>query len=104
MRWNVFLVLIGLAALLSTSSLLGGLRHALARREKAESEVDPREAERRRIREALGDAVGSIDLSLWPEHLRPKPGQPDRDTLRRSMPRSERPAWHDIREDRDAGY
>ena len=100
------MVMVGLATMVSTASLLTAMRHALARREKAEPErdLDPQEAERRRIREALGDAVGSLDLSLWPEHLRPRPGLPDRDTLRRSMPKSERSAWIDLREDRDAGH
>ena len=96
------IIVVAAGAILSTASLLTAVRHAL-RREKPEPDLDPREAERQRIREALGDAVGSINLSLWPEHMRPRPGLPDRDTLRRSLPRSERSAWLDLREDRDAG-
>ncbi len=98
---SLTLVIIVLGAL-STASLLAGLRHAL-RRERRVPDLDPREAERRRIREALGDLLAPpIDYSMWPEHLRPTPDMPDRDTLRRSLPRSARPAWMDIREDRDA--
>ena len=55
-----------------------------------------------RIREALGDIVRPLDLSKWPEHLRPGPDTPDRDTLRNSLPRSARPVWMDLREERDA--
>lgn len=104
MKKNATVILAGLLALLSTASLLAGLRHALGRREKRETPESRREAERRRIREAMGDMLGTIDPEMWPEHLRPGPGLPDRDTLRRSLPRSARPAWVDIREDRDAGW
>jgi len=106
MKKNLVLVLIGVAAALSTASLLAGLRHALGRREKAELPDDPLEAERKRIREALGDILAPpIDFSLWPEHLRPRPDLPDRDTLRARIKPIERQAWQDIREDRDArGY
>ena len=90
--------------LLSMASIIAGLRHAL-RRERRETVpvLDPREAERRRIRAALGDLVGPpIDLNDWPEHLRPHPDLPDRDTLRNSITPLSRPIWQDIREDRDA--
>ncbi len=103
MRKRTLLVaLVGVGMLLSTASLLAGLRHALGRREHAEPDLDPREAERRRIREALGDVVAPLDLSQWPEHLRGGADLPDRDTLRRSMPRTDRPAWHILREERDS--
>jgi hypothetical protein len=89
-------------ALLFTASLLAGLRHALGRRAHPESELTPRELERKRIREAMGDLLAPpIDFNNWPEHLRPYPGMPDRDTLRRSITPIDRPAWVDIREDRD---
>jgi hypothetical protein len=104
---NSLVALVGLAAMLSMASLLTAVRHALTRREKAppEPDLDPREAERRRIREALGDMLAPpIDLNDWPERFRPRPGLPDRDTLRRSLPRSNRPAWHDIREERESGW
>ncbi len=42
---------------LSTVSLLAGIRRALGKRETVEPELPPREAERRRIREALGDML-----------------------------------------------
>ena len=103
---NSLVALVGLAAMLSTASLLTAVRHALARREKAppEPDLDPQEAERRRIREALGDMLAPpIDLNDWPERFRPRPGLPDRDTLRARIKPIERQAWQDIREDRDSG-
>lgn len=104
MRRGYLLVAAVLGVALSTASLLAGLRQALGRRAPHQPPLSPREAERRRIREALGDMLAPpIDFNNWPEHLRPTADMPDRDTLRRSLPRSKRPAWHDIREDRDAG-
>lgn len=103
MRRIYLTVATALVAVLSSASLLAGIRHALGKREQVEPELSPRELERRRMREAMGDLLAPpIDFNDWPEHLRPKPGMPDRDTLRRSLPRSDRPAWQDIREDRDA--
>jgi hypothetical protein len=103
MRRSYLVVAAAFVAVLSSASLLAGIRHALGKREQIEPELSPRELERRRIREAMGDLLAPpLDLSKWPEHLRPKPGMLDRDTLRRSMPRSDRPAWLDLREDRDA--
>ncbi|MEX0750228.1 MAG: hypothetical protein WD359_05405 [Dehalococcoidia bacterium] len=97
-------ILLGALAVLSSASILAGLRHAFGNRDKGEREpLDPREAERQRIRKALGDVGSPLDLSEWPEHLRPRPDTPDRDTLRNSLPRSERPVWMDLREERDAG-
>ena len=90
-----------IVAVLSTASLLAGLRHAL-RRERREPELDPREAERRRVREALGDMLAPpIDYNMLPEHLRPTPDTPDRDTLRRSLPRLDPPLSQTIRDERD---
>jgi hypothetical protein len=103
MRRSYLLAAAVLVAALSTASLLAGIRHALGKRESVKPQLTPREEERRRIREALGDMLAPpIDFNNWPEHLRPTADMPDRDTLRRSLPRSKRPAWHDIREDRDA--
>ncbi|HYM16491.1 MAG TPA: hypothetical protein VEZ14_13120 [Dehalococcoidia bacterium] len=104
MKKQLLLVLAGALALLSTASLLAGLRHALHRREKRVpvAPESTREAERRRIREALGDMLAPPpDLSQWPEHLRPTPDMPDRDTLRRSMPRLNPPLSQTIRDERD---
>ena len=104
-RRYTLIVVAAIAALASTASLIAGLRHALRREHAAEPPLDEREAERQRIREALGDLLAPpIDFNDWPEYLRPRPDLPDADTLRRSLPYTERPAWHDIREDRDAGY
>jgi hypothetical protein len=85
------------AALASTASLIAGLRHAL-RREHADNTL----SDLQQIREELGARVGRIDPKDFPEYLRPRPDLPDADTLRRSLPYNDRPAWHDIREDRDA--
>jgi len=96
-----------LAALLATASLLASLRHALRRerRHAPDTAEGRREEEWRRIREALGDVVRPLDLSMWPEHLKGRADLPDRDTLRASIPPIDRPAWVDIREDRDVrGY
>lgn len=102
MRRSYLLAAAVIVAALSTASLLAGIRHALGKRETAEPELTPRELERRRIREAMGDLLAPpLDLSKWPEHLRPKPGMPDRDTLRRSMPRLDPPLSQTIREERD---
>jgi hypothetical protein len=96
-------LLIAVIGLLSTASILAVIRQRLGHRDDARTPEQKREAERKRIREALGDILAPpIDLNDWPEHLRPRPGLPDTDTIRKSMPRSERPAWHDLREDRDA--
>lgn len=96
-------LLITVIAALSTASFLAGLRNAFGHRDGRDREPqDQREAERQRIREALGDIVRPLDLSKWPEHLRPGPDTPDRDTLRNSLPRSARPVWMDLREERDA--
>ena len=100
MRRNIALVLVGLAALLSTASLLGVLRHALAR-EKAEPEVDPLEAERKRVRAAMGDALADLNVDHYPENLRPRPGLPDRDTVRGLMPVLDPPLSRTISEERD---
>ena len=86
-----WLGLMGLVAL-STASLLAGLRHALGRREQPASAQDAQDSDRAKIQKVLGDVVRPLDLSVWPEHLRPRPGMPDRDTLRRSLSRSSRPA------------
>jgi hypothetical protein len=91
-----------LGGVLLTASLLAGLRQALGRREKSEAEVMPDEREYSRIRKVMGGALGSIDPDDFPEHLRPTPGLPGRDALRRSLTPIDRPAWQDIREDRDA--
>lgn len=102
MRRSYLVVAAALVAVLSSASLLAGIRHALGKRELSEPELSPRELERRRMREALGDLLAPpLDLSKWPERLRPKPGMPDRDTLRRSMPRLEPPLSQTIREERD---
>jgi hypothetical protein len=84
--------------------LLAGIRRALGRREAAKPELTPREAERRRIREVLGDLLAPpIDFNKWPAHLRPMPDMPDRDTVRKSMPRLDPPLSQTSREERDEG-
>jgi hypothetical protein len=96
-------LLVAALAIASTASILAGLRHAFGHREKRDEPADPREAERARIREAMGDLLAPpLDLSKWPEHLRPGPNTPDRDKLRERMKRFDRPIWMDIREDRDS--
>jgi hypothetical protein len=94
-------VLVAAIATLSTASILAGLRHALGRDKRPPE--DEREAERRRIREHLGDIVKPLDLSDWPDRLRGREDLPDRDTLRSRVRPIDRPAWVDIREERDAG-
>jgi hypothetical protein len=102
MRRNYLLAIAVIVAALSTASLLAGIRHALGKRETVQPELTPHEAELRRIREALGDMLAPpIDFSNWPEHLRPTPDMPDRDTLRGSMPKLSPPLSQTIREDRD---
>jgi hypothetical protein len=97
-------LLVAALAIVSTASILTGLRHAFGRRDRRDEPADPCEAERARIREALGDLLAPpLDLSKWPEHLRPGPDTPDRDTLRNSLPKSDRPIWMDLREERDSG-
>jgi len=96
-------LLLVIAAVASTASILATIRHAL-RRDRGVSPEELREAERRRIREGMGDLLAEpLDLSEWPPHLRPSPDLPDRDTLRNQMRRFDRPAWMDLREERDAG-
>ena len=91
-----------MVAVLSTASLLAWIRRALGKRETVEPELPPREAERRRIREALGDMLAPpINFNNWPEHLRPTLDMPDRDTLRASMPKLDPPLSQTIREERD---
>jgi len=97
-----YLLAAAIVAALSTASLLAGIRHALGKRETVEPDLTPRESERRRIGEALGDMLAPpIDFNNWPEHLRPTPDMPDRDTLRRSMPKLDPPLSQTIREERD---
>jgi hypothetical protein len=104
-RKTVVGILIGAVALASCASIIASLRHALGRREKRAPEHDALEAERAKIQAALGDRVAPLDLSMWPERLRGRPELPDRDTLRNSITPIDRPAWVDVREDRDArGY
>ena len=97
-------LLVATLAIASTASILAGLRHAFGHRDKREEPDDPREAERARISEALGDVVKPLALSEWPERLRGRSDLPDRDTLRNSLPPSEHPIWLDLREERDSGY
>ena len=102
MRRRYALAALVVVAALSTASLLAGIRHALGRREHAEPELTPRELERQRIREAMGDLLAApIDFNNWPEHLRPTPDMPDRDALRDSMPKLDPPLSQTIREERD---
>jgi hypothetical protein len=102
MRRSYLLAAAVIVAALSTASLLAGIRHALGKRETAEPELTPLEAERRRIREAMGDLLAPpIDFNNWPERLRPTPDMPDRDTLRKSMPKLDPPLSQTIREERD---
>ena len=102
MKTKPVLALVAVAALLSTASILAGLRHRLARHDNPapKPEPDPREAERLRIEKALGHLVVKFDPNLYAQFLK-NPNLPDRDTLRRSQPRSNRPAWWDLREERD---
>ena len=97
------MALLAVAALLSTASILAGLRHKLGRHESAspDTEQDPQEAERLRIEAALGHMIVKFDPALYASNLERAKRLPDRDTLRRSMPKSNRPAWWDLREDRD---
>jgi len=103
MKWNkvpgLALVLVGLA---STASLLAGLRHALRREKRVEPQLTALEAERRRIREALGDMLAPpIDFSEWPEHLRPSAGVPtDWRAYMRSLPELHPPLSQTVMEDR----
>ncbi len=91
-------------ALLASASLLAGIRHALGKREQMEPELTPRERERQRMSEAMGDLLAPpLDLSKWPEHLQPKPGMPDRDALRRSMPVLDPPLSQTIIDEREEG-
>lgn len=100
-RVSPVVILLAVAALASMASLLAGLRHALRGREKPEHDIDPKD-ERARIRAAMGDMLApSIDFSLYPERLRPRPGMPDRDTLRQSMPILDPPLSQTVREERD---
>ena len=95
------ILLLCAATVASTASLVAGLRHALSRHRRTDDAPVVHDDERRRLRAALKDMIVDVDLDAWPAHLRPTADMPDRDTLRRSLPRSNRPAWIDIREDRD---
>lgn len=100
------LVILSLGGLTITASLIGGLRHALRRREKSASGsgLTSAEAERKRIHEALGDLLAPpIDYSLYPPHLRPGPDLPDRDTLRAMLPKLDPPLSKTIADERDEG-
>jgi hypothetical protein len=102
MRRSYLLLAVVVVVALSTASLLAGIRHALGKREHRKPELTPRELERKRVRDAMGDLLAPpIDFNDWPEHLRPYPGMPDRDTLRRSLPRLDPPLSQTIREERD---
>jgi hypothetical protein len=87
MRRRSVLATAGIVVALSTASLLTGLRHALSRRGGTKPELTPREAERRRVREALKDMLAPpIDFNNWPEHLRPHDDAAERrERLRRAL-------------------
>jgi hypothetical protein len=51
-----------------------------------ESNQGERQVRIERLRAALGDMVVSIDLSDFPEQVRPNPQMPDRDVLFHSLP------------------
>jgi hypothetical protein len=92
-RRSPITLLAAVACLLSTLSILAGLRHALGRHERAaKTEIE-------RARETLGEDLAVIDLNDYPEHMRPRRGLPDAQALRRRMKRAERPAWIDLREE-----
>ena len=102
MRRSYLVVAAAVAVLLSSASLLAGIRHALGKREQMEPGLAPREQERRRMREAMGDLLAPpIDFDNWPERLRPTVDMLDRDTLRASMPRLDPPLSQTISEERD---
>ena len=59
-------LLVAALAIVSMASILTGLRHAFGRRDRRDEPADPREAERARIREALGELLAPpLDLSKW---------------------------------------
>lgn len=90
---------------LSLLPILTSIRHVFGRREARRPLAGEQAGERARIRALMGDLLAPpIDVTLLPPHLRPGPDTPDRDTLRESLPPPRRPAWIDIREDRDSGY
>jgi hypothetical protein len=103
MKTKPVVTLVAAAGLLCTASILAGLRHRLTRHDNPapEPEQDPREGERLRIEKALGHMIVKFDPALYASNLERASRLPDRDTLRRSMPRSNRPAWWDLRDDRD---
>jgi hypothetical protein len=96
-RRYVLIALAAVAALASTASLLAGLRHALRREHAPDARSDIE-----RIRDALGPRVGKIDPNDFPEYLRRDDDPRDTDAIRASITPIDRPAWKDIREDRDA--
>ena len=100
------MAMVGLAAMLSTASLLTAVRHALARREKVEpTEEESRATEIAYLREVAGDALSSIDLRKYPPELQPRPDLPDRDAVRRTMPVLHPPLSQTVSDDRDeSGY
>jgi hypothetical protein len=98
MKSKPVLTLVAAAALLSTASILAGLRNRLARHDNPAP--SPRESDRERFEKALGDMVVKFDPEVYAQFLK-NPHLPDRDTLRRSQPRSNRPAWWDLRDERD---
>jgi hypothetical protein len=69
---------------LSTMSILAGLRHVLGGRSR-----EP----------AREEAIRAGD---WPEQLRPVDVVRDRSEIRRSLPVLDPPAYHAVRDDRDA--
>lgn len=95
----VLLFLAVLSAPLLLASLLSGLRHALGLRDPGHGDSA---VERDQMLAAMRGLVSPIDPGTWPEHLRPHRDVPSRDELRRRQDKHGRPAWHDIREDRDA--
>lgn len=96
-RSPLVLIAASAALLLSTASLIAGLRHALRREHPPDTRTDIE-----RIREELGPRVGRIDPNDFPEYLRRDDDPRDTDALRDSITPIDRPAWQDIREDRDA--
>lgn len=91
----------GLIAALSTASLLAGLRHALARRERRPAPLDEGEAERTRIRAAMGGLLAPPVDSSWELEFGALPDGFDRQTFLASRPHLDPPLSQTISEDRD---
>ncbi len=76
---GALLLIVGVVA---SSSFLTTLRHAIGRK----PELSPREAERARLRAALGDLVVDFDPQTFAPWLPPLPQDFDREAFLRSLP------------------